>query len=439
MRDSDVATLYVCNVVFKHWCRWEIAIRVSEECGLGIVIRDSSASSIRLGSVLRLSSSEATALLQRIFPLNAIPRLRASSGESLRDIHGFSDWLDNKAVSVIFWILSGEAEASCGHRDIHGRVPALHFVLNKLNILDLPVVDLLADYIIERVRSKCPELSVPVSGFQIVPTHDVDAPYKYAFRNPLEFVRGFLGDTLRGNSVANLAKAPFQFLRVRDGDIKHDPFNSFSRIHSINEAHGLRSEFYFIAGHSGGRIDGDYELAHPLIRNLLKEVVDRGHKIGLHSSFNAPYNPKILIQELHRLQALALLVGYREPVDLVRNHYLRFDPRITPGVLDACGFKQDSTLSFADKAGFRRGTCRSFPLWDLEKKQQLNIIERPLIAMECSLISTRYQGLGYDAAAEVIDRLKLECRRFGGHMVLLWHNNYLCTEMDFELYKHALS
>lgn len=438
-RDNDSATAYVCDVVFRQWCRWPVTIQAVDRNDLGVGMVSRPDVELQFECAGTLSGCAVDLLLARAFAPEIIVRLRAHRGESLRDVHAVADWLDKGALSAIFWLLSGKSEIACSERDSHDRVPAARMRLVELGILDLPVVDLLAEYLIERVRSLCPALPDPQGDFRIIPTHDVDAPYKYAFRTPFEFLRGLAADAIRGEPMRNLMRAPKLWRRVRGGDIESDPFNCFERILSLNEAHGLQSEFYFIANNSAGRIDGDYDLAHPLMRTLLKNVVDRGHLVGLHSSYKAPYNSNILRLERIRLQKLATEAGYRQSIDFVRNHYLRFDPLITPGVLSASGFTQDSTLAFADIAGFRRGTCRPFPLWDIDKNQPLDIIERPLIAMECSLVSDRYEGLSYSDAAARLDRLKSECRRFGGHMVVLWHNNYLRSENDFELYGQAIS
>lgn len=437
--ENDTATKYVCDVVFRKWCLWPVTIRAVDRNDLGICIAHLPDVELQLDCAGTLTGSAVDSLLARAFAPEFIARLRAHCGESLRDVHGVADWLDKGVLSAIFWVLSGKSEISCAERDSHERVPAEHMSLVELGILDLPVVDLLAEYLIDRVRSLCPELPDPQGDFKIIPTHDVDAPFKYAFRSPLEFIRGLAADAIRGEPLRKLIRAPILWHRVRGGDIESDPFNCFARVLALNEEHGLQSEFYFIANHSAGRIDGDYNMSHPLMFDLLKKVIERGHLVGLHSSYNAPFDLNILQWERVLLQKVAVEAGYRHSIDLVRNHYLRFDPLITPRVLATCGFTQDSTLAFADIAGFRRGTCRPFPLWDLENNRALNIIERPLIAMECSLVSDRYEGLSHADASLKLDRLKSECRRFGGHMVVLWHNNYLCSEKDFDLYKHAIS
>jgi len=48
------------------------------------------------------------------------------------------------------------------------------------------------------------------------------------------------------------------------------------------------------------------------------------------------------------------------------------------------GLFYDSTLTFADHADSRCGTCYEYPVCDLAKRKVLHLRERPLIAVECS-------------------------------------------------------
>jgi len=68
------------------------------------------------------------------------------------------------------------------------------------------------------------------------------------------------------------------------------------------------------------------------------------------------------------------------------------------GRWEQAGFQYDSTLSYADRPGFRCGTCHPYPMFDPMAQRPLRLIQRPLIAMECSVIAPRYLGLGYGPA-----------------------------------------
>ena len=63
------------------------------------------------------------------------------------------------------------------------------------------------------------------------------------------------------------------------------------------------------------------------------------------------------------------------------------------------------------------------------------IKEKPLIAMEVSIIGERYLNWGHSENAFMIfNKLKEKCRIFNGQFVLLWQNNHLVDMADKELY-----
>lgn len=121
-------------------------------------------------------------------------------------------------------------------------------------------------------------------------------------------------------------------------------------------------------------------------------------------------------------------------------HYLRWEPPTTLQAWEDAGMAYDSTLSYADRPGFRCGTCFEYPAFNPSTQQQLQIRIRPLIAMECTIIAERYMGLGYgQAAMDKFAELKDKCRKVNGCFTLLWHNSHFLNKADFEMYEKVLT
>jgi len=246
-------------------------------------------------------------------------------------------------------------------------------------------------------------------------------------------------DLLRGRDRARVLSAPSRWLRVRKGQDEADPFFTFDWIMDNSERAGVRSAFYFICGHSGGRIDGDYDLEHPRIRALLRRIHDRGHEIGLHASYNTFRSQETLSGELNKLRRVCQEEGIQLGEVGGRQHILRFDGAVTPSVWERAGLSYDSTLGFADSSGFRCGTCVPFPLFDHAAKRTLRVIERPLICMDVPLTSAWYEGRSAEEACRRMSALRRACREASGEFVLLWHNCRLASHQERELYRYALS
>jgi hypothetical protein len=102
------------------------------------------------------------------------------------------------------------------------------------------------------------------------------------------------------------------------------------------------------------------------------------------------------------------------------------------------GLDYDSTLGFADHVGFRCGTCHEFPVFNLRTRSPLRLRERPLVAMDTTLLAPQYMALRPEQAIEWIERLSSTCRRFGGTFSLLWHNSSLIESWQRGIYLESL-
>ena len=115
-----------------------------------------------------------------------------------------------------------------------------------------------------------------------------------------------------------------------------------------------------------------------------------------------------------------------------RQHYLRWETPTTARLWEDNGLDYDSTLSYADRPGFRCGTCFEYPMFDAERQEQVNLKIRPLIAMECSIIDDKYMGLGFSCKSrDTFENLKKRCKLVEGKFTLLWHNSYFKEISDF--------
>jgi hypothetical protein len=155
---------------------------------------------------------------------------------------------------------------------------------------------------------------------------------------------------------------------------------------------------------------------------FVAHALDAGFEFGLHPSFYAHTHGRYLAEEVVRLRDE---LGIRPRS--VRQHYLRYDAMVTPGLHESAGFEIDSTLGFAETEGFRRGTCLPFRIFDRRRGDVTTTWEMPLAAMDGTLFNRR--GLSVADAISTTRDLMDRCRSFGGCAVVLWHN-VLWDELD---------
>jgi hypothetical protein len=169
----------------------------------------------------------------------------------------------------------------------------------------------------------------------------------------------------------------------------------------------------------------------------MQKINQRQHLIGLHGSYNSYNDFDILSNEYEILDQTMKNIGITQPLESSRQHYLRWDSSITPHLLNKTGLKYDTTLTHAEVAGFRCGTCYEFPMYDLKNRQELSIIQKPLIVMECSVLD--YLGLSPEQGKSFVITLAQQCKKFNGTFSLLWHNSELDEKWKKRLYLEILS
>ena len=139
----------------------------------------------------------------------------------------------------------------------------------------------------------------------------------------------------------------------------------------------------------------------------------------------------------NKLHKICLEEGIEQKQWGGRMHYLRWSHPITLYGWENAGMSYDSTLSYADYAGFRCGTCFEYPAFDPIENKLLNLRIRPLIAMDVTV--RKYMGLELSRDAfEMFERLKSACKVVNGTFTLLWHNNQLETAQEREFYNSLL-
>jgi peptidoglycan/xylan/chitin deacetylase (PgdA/CDA1 family) len=317
-------------------------------------------------------------------------------------------------------------------RDRHGRFPAAASIAQRGGVLHRPLVDEYTEVLWWALSRIAPGLVRAPRRARLWLSCDVDAPYTpgaapgarglhHALRQAGSHLLNDRSAALAARSLLAAATAPF-------GSTRFDPFDTFDLLLDRLDAAGQRATFYMIAADRPRGPDGVYTLAEPRIARLLRRLVARGHEIGLHGSYHSADDPALLAAEAQRLRAAVAGAGAGGGQDSwpARQHYLRWVTPRTARHLAAAGFASDSTLAFAETPGFRCGTCHAYPMWDLEQQRELPLLERPLVAMDASVTSRSYLGLGFgEAAFEAFDRVARSCRRFGGEFSLLWHNSNL--------------
>lgn len=343
-------------------------------------------------------------------------------------------------LGLMYWMLARCEEIDEGPRDRYDRFPTQASHAYRHGYLQRPIVDEWLHILRQVIERQWPELTLKPLPYSMCVSHDVDEPSRYAFKAWRGLLRVVAIEVLRQRNWF----APLHALRVRLSGrkvlAKADPANTFAWLMDLSERHGLTSAFYFICGRTRPAMDADYELEWPALRQLLKDIHGRGHEIGLHPSFETYREPELIAAESQRLRTICEEEGIRQIAWGGRMHYLRWSHPLTMRAWEQAGMAYDSTLGYADMPGFRCGTCNEYPAFDPVEGRMLNLRIRPLIAMEVTVMSPTYMGLGQGAEALAqFAELVRACRAVGGCFTLLWHNSNLSSPGERALYEQVLA
>lgn len=340
-----------------------------------------------------------------------------------------------------FFLLTRYEECVVPDRDRHDRFASTGALAVQAGFHERPLVNEYVEVLWGALRHLWPNLQRRQRRYEVRLSHDVDWPL--ATRGlPLSYLlRATAGDIAVRRDLSLASRRLASRFQVVRGNLDADMGNTFDFIMDTSEAFDLRSAFYFITEHSGGMIDGTYSIDEPWIRGLLGRVHARGHEIGLHPSYNTYLDPRQTRREFERLVAACDAEGIRQDAWGGRQHYLRWrNPTTWQNWADA-GLNYDSTVGFADRVGFRAGTCYDYPVFNLMTRERLSLIERPLVVMDGALfraVSPANMDLPDEPAFELVRRLKRKCQRFDGAFSLLWHNSALITPRQRRIYSDVI-
>lgn len=340
---------------------------------------------------------------------------------------------------LAYWMMTRVEERVSNVRDSHGRFPAEESHAFKHGYLERPVVDEWMDILRQACARVWPGCQLKRTSFSMELSHDVDRHSRYFDKTLWGLLRAIAGDVVKRRKFGAIPVGLLAFLGKQGELHKYDIYNTYDWIMDQSEAQGLKSTFHFIAGVSDPGHDALYTMDSQSIRKLFRQIHERGHEIGLHPSYASREDPEVIVAEAANLRRACHLEG----IDLgrlkSRMHYLRWSFAALDALVDA-GVSCDNTLTYAGHAGFRCGTCFDYQAFDVVAQRALLLRIHPLVAMECSVISKQYMGLGTrDLALQKFLQLKDACRAVDGCFSLLWHNSELYSARKRKLYKAVLN
>jgi peptidoglycan/xylan/chitin deacetylase (PgdA/CDA1 family) len=244
-------------------------------------------------------------------------------------------------------------------------------------------------------------------------THDLDAVAMWPVFTALR-----MAELLKKADVGRMLAVTSAALRSIGGDPVRDTVNG---ILAVEREASVRSTWFIICGTPtyATRRAGDitYLPESPAARAIVRSILDAGHEVGLHGSFETYDHGDRFVAQRRRLEQIT-----GTPVLGVRQHYLRMRPGTTQREMGEAELRYDSTYGFADRNGFRLGLADVVETFDVQSSTRLAIDEVPFVWMDRAL--SKYRKVeSPDAWIDDALALASVCRETGGLWAGIWHPN----------------
>jgi uncharacterized protein DUF7033 len=302
--------------------------------------------------------------------------------------------------------------------DEHGRFPATSSLAFREDFLERPILDEHGLAFRQALGFLLPGWQPEQIPFRVKLTHDVDD-----VGMPFD-LRSTLAHSLKRRSPSATVRDLFALIS------SSDPMNLFlvRKLAAISKGRGLHSAFFWKCSARTPH-DSGYSLNDPRIQRMIGELRKSNFEVGVHPGYDTFHHRQSLSREIGELKR-----ALHEEFPGGRQHYLRWTPR-TWLDWESCRLRYDSSVGFADHIGFRAGTSFPFRPWCWEENRELNLIEVPLILMDCTLV--KYMRLSLQEGLQRVCMMVKRVEETGGLFTLLWHNTPL-MDPDYDGWYEAV-
>jgi hypothetical protein len=163
------------------------------------------------------------------------------------------------------------------------------------------------------------------------------------------------------------------------------------------------------------QFDKNNDIQNAEYQNIIKKI-SSNYQVGVHPSYRSNDAIEILDKEIKRVETLT-----QQTVVRSRQHYLKLSLPETYRRLLQLGIKEDWTLGFAERIGWRAGITTPFYWFDLERNEATDLLLYPNAAMDVTL--QQYMKYSPDEAKTALKTLAERCQSVDGTFITIWHNS----------------
>ena len=282
----------------------------------------------------------------------------------------------------------------------------------KEGFLETPLVDVWALKLEEKLNSLFPNYTSSIDRrFRFLPIISVNTPYRYRTYSVLGNVLR-LGKKVLERDWSELKKQLRVLLRI-----DQDPYCNVEKIVELHNRNSLRPLFAF-------RISNKKWYKRPVYfaYSTYKKVLCRNYQIALCISgvaSNSVSQLKLEQKILSRIFRTRIVIGTSSLSEYVVPKFYRN--------LSNSKIKEDFSMSYPDRIGFRASTCTPFRVYDLNREEYYRI---DVHSVPFTVWSVKRMGLNKEEIVKAATSMAKTVKSLKGEFIIASHNdNFVDSSM----------
>ncbi len=309
-----------------------------------------------------------------------------------------------------FYLISRYEEYLPYREDKYGRFSASESLAFQKGFLDIPLVNIWANILKDKLMSLFPELSFQNREFEFLSTIDIDNAWAHIHKG---FIR--IGLSI----IKHILVFDFVGLYKKMRVLRHFEDDPYDNYHFIELAHKKYNfwPIFFILFSQYSKYDKNISTKNRYFRELVKKL-SLNYQIGHHPSYQSNKAIKILSEEKISLEKLI-----EKPITMSRQHYLYLKMPKTYENLIKIGIHRDFSMGYSSHIGFRAGYCLPFKFFNLLSNIETELEIIPFALMDVCFKD--YLKIRPEIALIKIKKMISSIKNVNGLFVSLWHNEML--------------
>jgi len=320
--------------------------------------------------------------------------------------------------AAAFYLISRYEEYLPHLKDVYGRFSYQESIAHKNDFLEEPVIDIWAFKLKESLRSFFPNIIFEEKKFNLKTIIDVPSVYYYKNKGFLRTIGGIFTDLAR-LKPKNIYSRLLVLFRLQK-----DPYDTFNWIINKQKQVSDKFLFFFLVG-KFSTYDKNISLVKQPFINTIKLVSDYSI-IGLKLSFFALSNLNILKKEKADIESIT-----NRDLTISRNSFSKVNLPINYRNLIKLNIREDYTMGYVNKIGFRASTCTPFLFYDIDNDIQTPLLINPYNLMDYSLLNINSFLDKKEKVIEIIEKVK----SVNGTFTSIFHNYSFSNDARWKRFK----